>query len=117
MSVSENVYYESGKFNITYEGELILDKVISILKANPNVMLDVISHTDALGDDASNLVLSQKRSNSAIEYLTAKGVDISRLKAIGKGESAITNRCLNGVECSDKEHEFNRRTEFNFNKN
>lgn len=117
LSVTENVYYESGKFNITYEGELVLDKVISILKTNLNVKLDVISHTDSQGDDASNLSLSQKRSNSAMEYLTSKGVDKTRLKAIGKGESAISNRCLNGVECSDKEHEYNRRTEFNFNKN
>lgn len=117
LSVSENVYYESGKYNLTFEGEIILDQVISILNANPKVKLDVVSHTDARGDDASNLSLSQKRSNAVIEYLSGKGVDKSRLTAIGKGESAIKNRCLNGVECSDKEHEFNRRTEFNFIKN
>ncbi len=117
LLTSENIYYESGKFNITFEGELVLDKVIAILNANPKVKLDVSSHTDARGDDASNLALSQKRSNAVIDYLASKGIDKSRLKAIGKGESAIKNRCLNGVECSDKEHEFNRRTEFNFNKN
>jgi outer membrane protein OmpA-like peptidoglycan-associated protein len=117
LLTSENIYYESGKFNITFEGELVLDKVIVILNANPQVKLDVISHTDARGDDASNLNLSQKRSNAVIDYLSSKGIDKTRLKAIGKGESAIKNRCLNGVECSDKEHEFNRRTEFNFIKN
>jgi outer membrane protein OmpA-like peptidoglycan-associated protein len=95
----------------------VLDKVIIILNANSGVKLDVISHTDSRGDDASNLNLSQKRSNAVIEYLSSKGVDKTRLKAIGKGESVIRNRCLNGVDCSDKEHEFNRRTEFNFIKN
>lgn len=117
LSVSENIYYEVGKFNITYEGELVLDKVLAILTANPKVNLEVISHTDSRGDDASNLSLSQKRSNSVVEYLINKGIDKNLLKAIGKGESAIINRCFNGIECSDKEHEFNRRTEFNFIKN
>lgn len=116
LSVSENIYYETGKFNITFEGELILDQVLAILQANPNVKLELISHTDSRGDDASNLALSQKRSNAGIEYLVSKGIDKNRLKAIGKGESMIKNRCINGIECSDKEHEFNRRTEFNFTK-
>jgi outer membrane protein OmpA-like peptidoglycan-associated protein len=117
LSASENVYYESGKYSITLEGELVLDKVILILNAGTDVKLEVISHTDARGDDASNLTLSQKRSNAVIDYLSSKGIDKVRLKAIGKGESDIKNRCLNGVDCSDKEHEFNRRTEFNFIKN
>jgi outer membrane protein OmpA-like peptidoglycan-associated protein len=117
LSVTENIYYESGKFNITYEGEIVLDKVITILKANPAVKLEVISHTDSRGDDSSNALLSAKRSLSVMEYLRSKGIDHTRITAIGKGETDIKNRCKNGVECSDKEHEFNRRTEFNFIKN
>lgn len=117
LSVTENVYYESGKFNITYEGELVLDKVITILNANPKVSLEVISHTDSQGDDASNLTLSEKRSVAVVDYLILKGIDKARLKGLGKGESLIRNRCLNGVACSNKEHEHNRRTEFYFIKN
>lgn len=117
LSVTENIYYESGKFNITFEGELILDQVITILEANPAVKLEVISHTDSRGDDASNLTLSQKRSKAVVDYLASKGIDILRLTPTGKGETQIKNRCINGVECSDKEHELNRRTEFNFQKN
>jgi len=117
LQISENVYYELSKYSITYEGELVLDKIISILKANQKVNLEVISHTDSRGDDAGNLTLSQKRSNAVLDYLSSKGIDKTRIKALGKGESAIKNRCLNGVDCSDKEHEFNRRTEFNFTKN
>ncbi len=117
LLAAENIYYELNKFNITFEGELILDKIVSILNANPKVNLEVISHTDARGEDVLNLTLSQKRSNSVVDYLSSKGINKTRLKAIGKGESEIKNRCLNGVDCSDKEHEFNRRTEFNFLKN
>ncbi|HRD40691.1 MAG TPA: OmpA family protein, partial [Bacteroidia bacterium] len=83
----------------------------------PGVKLEVISHTDSRGDDASNLALSEKRSKAVVDYLASKGIDNSRLTPTGKGEAQIKNRCLNGVECSDKEHELNRRTEFNFLKN
>ncbi|MGZ3930727.1 MAG: OmpA family protein [Bacteroidia bacterium] len=117
LSVTENIYYESGKYNVTYEGELVLDKVLTILNANPAVKLEVISHTDSQGDDASNMTLSEKRSDAVVEYLASKGVDKGRLKAVGKGETMIRNRFLNGVACSNKENEYNRRTEFYFIKN
>jgi outer membrane protein OmpA-like peptidoglycan-associated protein len=117
LTVTENVYYEFGKYNIVTESEIVLDKVIAILKASPNVKLEVISHTDAQGEDATNLKLSESRSNSVIEYLASKGISRSRLKGVGKGELEIRNRCTNGVGCSDKEQEYNRRTEFRFIKN
>lgn len=117
LTVTENIYYELGKYSILTESEIILDKVIVILNSSPNVKLDVVSHTDAQGDDASNLKLSENRSNSVIDYLVSKGISKTRLKAIGKGELEIRNRCGNGINCSDKEHEYNRRTEFKFIKN
>lgn len=117
LTVSENIYYELAKYNIITESEIVLDKVLVILKASPNVKLEVISHTDAQGDDASNLKLSENRSNSVIDYLISKGISKTRLKGIGKGELEIRNRCANGVSCSDKEQEYNRRTEFKFIKN
>lgn len=117
ISITETIYYELGKYTILLESEIVLDKVIVILNANPGVILEVISHTDSQGDDASNLKLSQNRSNAVIDYLVAKGISKTRLKGIGKGETEIRNRCGNGVNCSDKEHEYNRRTEFKFIKN
>lgn len=117
LIVTENVYYELAKYNIVTESEIVLDKVLVILNASPNVKLEVISHTDAQGDDAGNLKLSENRSNSVIDYLISKGISKSRLKGIGKGELEIRNRCANGVPCSDKEQEYNRRTEFKFIKN
>ena len=117
LTVNENVYYELGKFNVLTESEIVLDKVLAILNSYPNVKLQVISHTDAQGDDASNLKLSENRSSSVINYLINKGVLKERLNAIGKGETEIRNHCANGVQCSDKEQEYNRRTEFKFKKN
>lgn len=114
LVVTENIYYESAQYAILTEGEIVLDKVLAILNAYPLVKLEVISHTDSQGDNASNLKLSQNRSNAVVAYLVGKGIARERLQAIGKGESEIRNRCLDGVECSDKEHEYNRRTEFKF---
>jgi outer membrane protein OmpA-like peptidoglycan-associated protein len=114
LTINENIYYELGKYAVLTESEIALDKVLVILNANPTVQLQVISHTDAQGDDASNLKLSEMRSNAVIDYLVNMGISRSRLKAIGKGESEIRNHCANGVTCSDKEQEYNRRTEFKF---
>jgi len=117
LKVSENILYALGQYKIEdAESKRILDKVVKILKDNPKVTLEVISHTDAQGDDASNMTLSEKRSASVINYFVTRGVDKKRVKAIGKGESEVRNRCLNDVDCSDKEHEYNRRTEFKFTK-
>lgn len=117
LKVSENILYALGQYKIEdAESKKILDKVVTILKEHPKVTLQVISHTDAQGDDVSNMTLSEKRSASVINYFIAKGVDKNRLKAIGKGETEIRNRCANDIDCSDKEHEYNRRTEFKFTK-
>lgn len=116
LKVIEQIVYASGKYNVGAESEAILDKVAKLLKENSSVKLEIISHTDAKGDDKQNMALSVKRSEAVITYLVSKGVDKKRLTGIGKGESMIRNRCANDIECDDKEHEYNRRTEFNFTK-
>lgn len=114
IKITENISYRLGKFDIDDASKIILDKVVIILNEHPNIKIEVISHTDSRGDDNSNFILSEKRSMAVLDYLVSKNIDKNRIKAFGKGESAIRNRCLNGVDCTDKEHEFNRRTEFNF---
>ncbi len=114
LMVIENIIYGFEKFNIQKESEEILNKVVTILKRNPKIKLEIISHTDSQGDDALNLALSKKRANAVAEYLIKNGIDNKRISATGKGETDIRNRCSNGVFCLDKEHAYNRRTEFNF---
>ena len=116
LTVSENILYESEKFELEKESYFIVDKVIQIMKNNPTVKLEIISHTDARGSDSDNLRLSEKRADAVLDYLVSKGIEKNRLKALGKGEVQIRNRCTNDVSCSDKEHEYNRRTEFHFQK-
>jgi outer membrane protein OmpA-like peptidoglycan-associated protein len=116
LKVTENVSYAVGQFSVESSSEPVLNEIVEALKADPKVKLNVISHTDSQGDDAANLALSEKRASAVVDYFVSKGIDRSRLKAIGKGETAVRNRCKNGVDCSKKEHEYNRRTEFHFTK-
>ncbi len=92
--------------------EAIIDKAVEALKANPKLTLQVESHTDAVAGDEFNLDLSQKRATSVVDYIQSKGIDKKRLIAKGMGETALTNQCANGVDCSDAEHKQNRRTVF-----
>ena len=77
----------------------------------PDMEVELISHTDARGSRKYNQYLSEKRSISAKEYLVAKGIQAYRMKASGKGETQIRNRCTEGINCSEDEHQYNRRTE------
>ncbi len=114
LTIVENIYYPKNEFKISEKSGLKLDVIADQMKKNKTVKLEIVSHTDAVGDDASNLELSKKRAQAALEYLVKKGVETSRLKSTGKGETNILNRCANGINCSEKEQELNRRTEFKF---
>ncbi|MES2567177.1 MAG: OmpA family protein [Bacteroidota bacterium] len=114
--IIETLYYELGETSLSSGSKKLLSKIEKILNTYPDFKLKVTSHTDAQGDDANNLKLSMKRSETVIDYLNSLGINKDRLSAEGKGELEIMNRCKNGIDCSDKEHEYNRRTEFKFSK-
>jgi len=116
MLVVEQVLYEVNAFQIPTNAINEMDKIAQYLLDNATYNLQINSHTDATGEDKSNLMLSQKRANEVKKYLITKGIKESRIKAVGFGESKIINRCQNGVECSDDEKAKNRRTEFVFKK-
>ncbi len=65
-----------------------LNEVISVLGANPEIKLEIQGHTDDQGDDGYNMGLSQRRAESVQAYLISNGVESSRLKAVGYGESS-----------------------------
>lgn len=116
LLVVEDLIYDLDKYTIDKESEEILNKVVSILKGNDKIKLEIFSHTDSQGDDASNLVLSEKRANAVADYLIKNGISKNRILAVGKGETQIRNRCFNNIACANKEHSYNRRTEFKFSK-
>lgn len=116
LIVVEDVYYAPNSYEINDLSIAQLDKIINAMNQNMSLKLSISSHTDANGDDAYNMSLSEKRAKKVMEYIVGKGIAADRLKAKGYGETMIKNRCKNGVDCSELEHELNRRTEFKFTK-
>lgn len=110
--VFENIYYDYNKANIRPDAAEELDQIVAIMRDNPNLTVELGSHTDSRGKDAYNQELSQRRAQSAVDYIVQNGnVNQARITARGYGESKLVNRCGNGVECSEAKHQKNRRTE------
>ena len=109
--VLENLLYDLGKSSIRQEGYRVLERVVTFMKDNPEVKIEISSHTDSRSSAAFNKKLSQLRANNVKQYLIDKGIDASRIKAIGYGESKLLNKCKDGVKCTEEEHQVNRRTE------
>jgi outer membrane protein OmpA-like peptidoglycan-associated protein len=107
----ENVYYDFDKYNIRKDASVDLDKVIDFLNQNPQISVELGSHTDCRGSFRYNDRLSERRSNSAVKYIVKKGIDNKRITAKGYGEYQLVNKCADGVECTEQEHQDNRRTE------
>ena len=107
----ENIYYDLAKWDIRKDASVELDKLLIMLKDNPSIIVELGSHTDCRGKDSYNLELSQKRADSAVGYLVGKGISSSRIKAKGYGETKHVNECEDGVRCSERRHQLNRRTE------
>ncbi|MFM2134813.1 MAG: hypothetical protein RL021_213 [Bacteroidota bacterium] len=110
--VLENIYYDLNKWEIRSDASQGLDKLVQILKENPNIRIELGSHTDSRADDKYNMELSQKRADAAVAYIVANGIEKDRITAKGYGESQLVNDCGNGAICSEEEHQANRRTEF-----
>lgn len=107
----ENIYYDFDKWDIREDAKPTLNKLAENLQLNPDIHIQLSSHTDCRGNDGYNEDLSQKRAQSAVDYLISKGIDVSRLVAKGYGESEPEVDCL-CARCTEEEHQSNRRTTF-----
>ncbi len=107
-----NIYYDYNKATIRADAAAELDGLISLLQQNPDIVIELSSHTDSRGGDSYNKKLSQKRAESAVNYIKSKGICENRIYAKGYGESQLLNKCDNKKKCGEEEHEVNRRTEF-----
>lgn len=107
----KNIHYDLDKFFIREEAKAELNKLVQFMKDNPKINVELSSHTDSRASDDYNKTLSQNRANAAVDYLVSKGINKIRLKPIGYGETKLLNKCSNGVDCTDEQHQLNRRTE------
>ncbi len=111
-----NIYYDFDKYTLNNKAKNTIDStLLVVLKAIPNIKVEISSHTDSKGDDEYNKKLSQKRAESVVKYLVKKGINKHRLIAKGYGEEKPIAPNTN-PDGSDNEEgrQKNRRTEFRF---
>ena len=82
-----DIYYETNDFSLTQESKMLLALFIEFLNENPTVKVEIQGHTDNIGRDEDNLLLSENRAKSVYDYVVSKGVNANRLRYKGYGES------------------------------
>lgn len=130
-----NIFYDFARWDLRPESMVSLDRLVETLNDNPNVTIELMSHTDSRGSDEDNIILSQRRAQSVVDYLISKGIAADRLEAKGYGESVpkvvdekttqeysflkigqtLSESFINSLpttEQQEKAHQVNRRTEF-----
>ena len=106
-----NIYYDFDKWDILPESATQLDQLVGLMKQNSEMKVELGSHTDERGSVPYNIRLSQRRAESAVNYIVSKGIDQSKIKAIGYGKSQLIYKSTPDHKCTPTEHRENRRTE------
>ena len=107
-----HIYYDFDQAYIRDESNPELKKLKKMMTDNPNYIIEIASHTDARGSDSYNNRLSQRRAEAVVRWLVKQGLERDRLVPRGYGEGMTSNKCVNLIPCTEKEHQMNRRTEF-----
>lgn len=132
--VVENIFYDFDKATLRPESKTALDELVQVLRDNPNITIEMASHTDRLGSAEYNINLSSRRAKSVVDYLIAAGISPDRLQSQGYGKSrpkkitkklareypqfeegtVLTEEFIEGLSPDDREDadQVNRRTEF-----
>ncbi len=108
----EPIYFDYDRFNIRPDAEIELAKILAAMREYTELIIHIESHTDSRAEDLYNELLSEKRAQSTLNWLVDQGIDSSRLSAQGYGETQLVNGCSNEVECTEEEHQLNRRSMF-----
>jgi peptidoglycan-associated lipoprotein len=108
--VLENIYFDLNKWDIKPDAARILTVLVDLLNKYPVMEIEIGAHTDSRASDTYNLMLSNRRAASTLEYLVKNGIKRKRLRYKGYGERVPLVKC--GNSCTEAEHSINRRCEF-----
>lgn len=113
----DNIYFDLGKYTIRKTAAVELDKIVKLMQDNPDIVIELSSHTDCRASFKYNMTLSDNRAKASADYIISKGIQKERIVGIGYGETKLVNDCgCEGTKitrvCSEDEHQANRRTEF-----
>lgn len=127
------IYFDLNKYNIRPDAAIELDKIVKVMNENPTMVIELGSHTDSRGSDASNRSLSDRRAKASAQYIAERITNPERIYGKGYGESTpntvdasedggsesqlLTEDFINAFKSKnrklfDKYHQYNRRTEF-----
>ena len=106
-----DIKYEFDRDDILPESQFELDRLVRYMRDHRTPRVELSSHTDARGSHDYNQDLSQRRAQSAVNYIMSRGISRSRIIARGFGEMRPLNHCVDGIDCTEPEHRINRRTE------
>lgn len=106
--VLNNIYYDLDKADIRPDAAVVLDSLVQIMKDNPEIYIELGSHTDSRAPDDYNMDLSRRRAISAVQYIIKKGIAPERITAKGYGETQL----IIPNATTEEQHQKNRRTEF-----
>ncbi len=109
--ILNDIYYDFGKSAIRRGAARDLELIAEMMQRFPSMLIELGAYTDSRGEADFNMQLSLRRAESAKNFLVKRGVAGDRIKTFGYGESRLRNDCVDGVECNEEEHAYNRRTE------
>jgi outer membrane protein OmpA-like peptidoglycan-associated protein len=109
--ILENIYFDFNESTMRPATDRELNELTILMNQYPEMRVRIIAHTDSRGDNKFNLTLSLNRALEIKKYLMGKGISEDRLETEGRGESQLRNRCKDGVNCTEEEHQYNRRVE------
>ena len=104
------ILFDFDKHNIKPQAAFELDKLVELMKKNPDMVIKVEGHTDNRGSDAYNMDLSERRARSTVQYVISKGIAKDRISGQGFGESRPAVDCA--PNCTEAQHQQNRRSDF-----
>lgn len=109
--ILRNIYYDFDRWNILPEASRELDRLVSLMNENPEMKVELSSHTDERGSARYNLRLSELRASSAIDYIVSKGIDRVRIQGKGYGKTQLIHQRTGGKKITPQQNRENRRTE------
>lgn len=109
---TNTIYFDLDKSEIRADAQKELETVLDILNKYPEIQISIQSHTDSRAQDEYNIKLSNERAKASENWLIEKGINSARISTKGFGETKLVNKCSNGIDCTEEEHQMNRRTEF-----
>lgn len=107
----KNILFDLDKYFIRESAKPELNKLVRFMQDNPEVKVELSSHTDCRATAEYNQTLSQNRANASVDYVVSQGISRDRITGKGYGESKLLNECADGVPCTEDQHAINRRTE------